>query len=61
MTMMQTAITEALVGAVRDLFTIVALAAVVFYRNTELGFLAIKTSSMATRLGRCISITSAIP
>jgi subfamily B ATP-binding cassette protein MsbA len=40
-TMMQNAITEALVGAVRDLFTIVALTVVVFYRNTELGFLAI--------------------
>jgi subfamily B ATP-binding cassette protein MsbA len=40
-TMMQTAITEALVGAVRDLFTIVALTVVVFYRNAELGFLAI--------------------
>jgi subfamily B ATP-binding cassette protein MsbA len=40
-TMMQNAITEALVGAVRDLFTIIALTVVVFYRNAELGFLAI--------------------
>lgn len=39
--MMQTAITEALVGAVRDIFTIVGLTIVVFYRNAELGLLAI--------------------
>jgi subfamily B ATP-binding cassette protein MsbA len=40
-TLMQNAITEALVGAFRDVFTIVGLMVVVFYRNAELGFLAI--------------------
>ncbi|UCG38851.1 MAG: ABC transporter permease, partial [bacterium] len=39
--MMQMAITEALVGAFRDLFTVVGLAGVVFYRNFGLGLFAI--------------------
>jgi subfamily B ATP-binding cassette protein MsbA len=40
-TLMQNAITEALVGAFRDVFAILGLMVVVFYRNAELGFLAI--------------------
>ena len=39
--MMQMAITEALVGAFRDVFTILGLAAVVFYRNAQLGMIAL--------------------
>jgi len=39
--LVQTAITEALVGVFRDAFTIAALACVVFYRNAQLGLLAI--------------------
>jgi subfamily B ATP-binding cassette protein MsbA len=39
--MMQMAITEALVGAFRDIFTILGLMIVVFYRNAQLGMLAI--------------------
>jgi subfamily B ATP-binding cassette protein MsbA len=38
--MMQMAITEALVGAFRDVFTILGLIIVVFYRNAQLGMLA---------------------
>ena len=38
--MMQMAITEALVGAFRDVFTILGLTIVVFYRNAQLGMLA---------------------
>lgn len=38
--MMQMAITEALVGAFRDVFTILGLAIVVFYRDAQLGMLA---------------------
>lgn len=38
--MMQMAITEALVGVFRDVFTIIGLAFVVFYRNTQLGLLS---------------------
>lgn len=39
--MMQMAITEALVGAFRDVFTILGLAIVVFYRNAQLGMIAL--------------------
>jgi len=39
--MMQMAITEALVGAFRDVFTILGLAGVVFYRNAHLGLIAL--------------------
>jgi len=39
--MMQMAITEALVGAFRDVFTIFGLAGVVFYRNAHLGLIAL--------------------
>lgn len=39
--MMQMAITEALVGVFRDIFTILGLMIVVFYRNAQLGMLAI--------------------
>jgi subfamily B ATP-binding cassette protein MsbA len=39
--MMQSAITEALVGAFRDVFTILGLAMVVFYRNAQLGMIAL--------------------
>jgi len=39
--MMQMAITEALVGAFRDIFTILGLAGVVFYRNAQLGLIAL--------------------
>ena len=39
--LVQTAITEALVGVFRDAFMIVGLACVVFYRNAQLGLLAI--------------------
>jgi len=39
--MMQRAITEALVTAFRDVFTILALAGVVFYRNAHLGMIAL--------------------
>ncbi|MDF1535053.1 MAG: lipid A export permease/ATP-binding protein MsbA [bacterium] len=60
--MMQNAITEALVGAVRDVFTIVGLTAVVFYRNTELGFLAIIGLPLSfyplTRFGRSMKKAS---
>ncbi len=39
--MVQMAITEALVGVFRDVFTIAGLAAVVFYRNAQLGIVAL--------------------
>lgn len=39
--MMQNAVTEALVGAFRDVFTILGLAIVVFYRNAQLGMIAL--------------------
>ena len=39
--LVQTAITEALIGVFRDAFMIVGLACVVFYRNAQLGLLAI--------------------
>ncbi len=39
--MMQRAVTEAFVGAFRDVFTILALAVVVFYRNAQLGMIAL--------------------
>jgi subfamily B ATP-binding cassette protein MsbA len=39
-TMVQNAVTEALVGIFRDVFMIVGLACVVFYRNAQLGLLA---------------------
>ncbi|UCF88195.1 MAG: lipid A export permease/ATP-binding protein MsbA [bacterium] len=39
--MMQMAITEALVGVFRDVFTICGLAGVVFYRNVELGLISL--------------------
>lgn len=39
--MIQGAITDALTGAVRDVFTILGLAAVVLYRNTTLGLVAL--------------------
>lgn len=39
--MMQSAITEALVGVFRDVFTILGLAGVVFYRNLELGLISL--------------------
>ncbi|MBN2720127.1 MAG: ABC transporter permease, partial [Proteobacteria bacterium] len=38
--MVQTALTEAIVGVFRDFFMIVGLAGVVFYRNATLGLLA---------------------
>jgi subfamily B ATP-binding cassette protein MsbA len=38
---MQMAISEALVGAFRDVFTILGLAIVVFYRNAQLGMIAL--------------------
>lgn len=40
-TMVRTAVTEAFVGVFRDAFMVVGLAAVVFYRNTQLGLLAV--------------------
>ena len=39
--MMQRAITDALVGVFRDVFTILGLAGVVFYRNTELALISL--------------------
>jgi subfamily B ATP-binding cassette protein MsbA len=39
--LMQSAVTEALVGVFRDVFTIFGLAAVVFYRNAQLGLIAL--------------------
>ena len=39
--MMQRAITDALVGVFRDAFTILGLAGVVFYRNTELALISL--------------------
>lgn len=39
--MMQRAVTEAFVGVFRDVFTILALAIVVFYRNAQLGMIAL--------------------
>ncbi len=39
--LVQTAMTEAIVGVFRDFFMILGLAGVVFYRNPQLGFLAI--------------------
>ncbi|MDF1526234.1 MAG: lipid A export permease/ATP-binding protein MsbA [bacterium] len=39
--MMQNAVTEAFVGAFRDVFTILGLAIVVFYRNAQLGMIAL--------------------
>jgi len=39
--LVQTAITEALVGVFRDAFMVVGLACVVFYRNAQLGLLAV--------------------
>ena len=39
--MMQLAITEALVGVFRDVFTVLGLGCVVFYRNAELGLISL--------------------
>ena len=39
--MMQMAVTEALVGVFRDVFTILGLAVIVFYRNAQLGLIAL--------------------
>jgi subfamily B ATP-binding cassette protein MsbA len=39
--MMQHAVTEALVGAFRDIFTVAGLCVVVFYRNAQLGLIAV--------------------
>lgn len=45
--MMQAAVTEAFVGVFRDVFTILALAGVVFYRNMELGLISLVSFPLA--------------
>jgi len=46
-TKVQTAVTEAFVGVFRDVFTILALAGVVFYRNVELGLISMVSFPLA--------------
>ncbi len=44
---LQSAITNALTGAVRDVFTVIALAGVVIYRNPYLGIIALLSTPLA--------------